>query len=67
MALQILNDCTLLLITPNCKGRKTNINDVKPCSITELVKNAWDSFLSSIKTKHQNCYHNLRPTPNCKM
>ena len=50
-ALEILNDNTLLLITPNGKEKKTKIENVKPCSTTELVKNAWDSFLSSIKTK----------------
>ena len=46
---KILNDSTLLLVTPNGKERKTNINGVKPCSTTELVENAWDSFLDSIK------------------
>ena len=61
--LKILNDTTLLLITPNGKERKTNINDVKPCSITQLVENSWDSFLGLIKTKHQNCSYNLRPQP----
>ena len=52
--LKILNDSTLLLIMPNGKERKTNLNDFKPCSTTELVENAWDLFLGSIKTKHQN-------------
>ena len=52
---RILNDSTLLLITPNCKERKTNISNVKPCSTVELVKNAWNSFLGPLKTKHQNC------------
>ena len=48
--LKLLNDSTLLLVTPNKKERKTNINDVKPCSSLELLENAWDSFLGSIKT-----------------
>ena len=52
--LKILNDSTLLIVTPNGKERKTNIYDVKPYCTTELVENAWDSFLGSIKTKHQN-------------
>ena len=51
--LKIPNDNTLLLIALNGKGRKRNINDVKPCSTTELVENACNSFLSSIKTKCQ--------------
>ena len=38
--LKILNDSTLLLVTPNGKERKTNVNDVKPCSTTQLVENA---------------------------
>ena len=48
--LKILNDITLLLVTPNGKERKTNNNGVKPCSTAEPVENAWDSFLGSIKT-----------------
>ena len=60
---KIINDSTLLLITPNGKERKTNINDVKYCSTTELVENTWGSFLGSIKTKCQNCTYNLRPQP----
>ena len=38
--LKIPNDITLLIITPNGEERKTNINDVKPCSTPELVENA---------------------------
>ena len=34
---KILNDSTPLLMMPNGKERKTNINDA-----TELVENAWD-------------------------
>ena len=58
--LKILN---LLLVAPNRKERKTNVNDVKPCSTSELEENAWDSFLGSIKSNHQNYAHNLRPRP----
>ena len=61
--LKILNDNTLFLMMPNGKERKTNINDAKPYSTTELVGNAWHSFLRSIKTKHQNYKKNLRPRP----
>ena len=52
--LKILNVSTFLLMTPNGKERKTNINDVKLCSTTELVENAWDSFLHAVKSKCQN-------------
>ena len=61
--LKIINDTTILLIMPNGRERKTNINDVKPCSTTELAENAWDSFLVSIKAKPQNNSYNLRPQP----
>ena len=55
---------TLLLITLNEKERKkTNINDIKPCSATALIENTWDSFLGSIKIKCQNCNYNLRLRP----
>ena len=59
--LRMINDSTLLLITPNGKERKTNINDVKPCSTTELVENIWNSFLGSVRTKHKNCSYNIGP------
>ena len=36
---------------PNGQERKTNFNDVKPCSMAELVENAWDLFLGSLKIK----------------
>ena len=52
--LKIISNSTHLLTIPNGKERKTNINDVKHYNTTELVENAWDSFLGSIKTKHQN-------------
>ena len=42
--LKILNDSSLLLVTPNGKERKTNINDVKPCNTSELIENVWDSW-----------------------
>ena len=45
------------------KEKKPNINDVKPCSTRELVENAWDLFLNSIKTKYQNCKYNPRLHP----
>ena len=59
--LKILKESTLLLITFNGRECKMNINDVKPCTTLELVKNALSSFLNSIKTNHQNHDYNLRP------
>ena len=61
--LNILNDSTLLLVTLNWKERKTDINDVKPWSISELMENVWDSFLASIKINHPNSAYDLRPWP----
>ena len=61
--LKILNCNTLLLVTPNGKERKTNVNDVKPCSTIEIVENAWDTFLGTLRTKCQNSNYNLRPQP----
>ena len=49
--LKICNDRTVLLMRPNSKERKTNINYVKHCGTTDIFKNALDSSLSSIKTK----------------
>ena len=46
--LKILNESTLLLVTPNGKECKTN-SDVKPCTTLEPVETAWNSFLNSIK------------------
>ena len=48
--LKILNESTLILVTPNSREHKTNISDVKPATTPELVDSAWDSFLSSIPT-----------------
>ena len=64
--LKVLDDSTPLLMTPNGKERKANINNVKPCKKTELVKNAWNSFLSLEKNKCQNCNYSLRPHCNSK-
>ena len=33
--LQMLNDSTLLLVTPDGKERKTNSSDAKPCSTSK--------------------------------
>ena len=48
--LRILNNSTLLLVTPNGKESKLNIINVRSCSTLDLIENIWDSFLGSIKT-----------------
>ena len=35
--LKILNDSTLLLVTTNGKEKKTDINNFKPCSTSDLI------------------------------
>ena len=53
--LKILHNITLLLVTPNDKERKTNIN-VNPCSTLELIKmlgiHSWASSKSTLKIPH---------------
>ena len=49
--LKILSDSTLMLITPNGKERKANINDVKPCSRTELIKKCSELIFKLNKNK----------------
>ena len=58
--LEILNENTLLLVTPNGREVKTHINDVKPATKLTLAEYAWNSFLNLIKTKHENCDYSLR-------
>ena len=38
--LKIINKSTLLLVTPNEREHKTNINDVNPASTLTLIENA---------------------------
>ena len=59
--MKIINKNTLLLLTPNGRGHKTNINDVKPASTLKLTENAWDSSLNSMETNCRNHAYNLRP------
>ena len=59
--LKILNESTLLLVTPNGREQKMNINDVKPCTTLQLIENTWNSFLNYIKTKCQNRDYILIP------
>ena len=65
--LKILNENTLLLGTPNGKECKMNINDMKLCTILELVENAWKSFLNSIKPNHSSHEYGPRPCDDSNM
>ena len=47
--LKILNEGTLLLVTPSGRECKMNINNVKPCNTLQIAENALSSFLNSIK------------------
>ena len=40
--LKILNKGTLLLVPPNGKEHKMNINNVKQCTTLEVVGNTWN-------------------------
>ena len=43
------------------KTHKMNVNDGKPCTTLEVIEDAWNSFLNSIKSNYQNQEYNLRP------
>ena len=58
---KIFNESTLLIVTPNGRECKMNINNQKPCSTLELIESVWNPFLNCIKMKHQNHDYNLRP------
>ena len=61
--LKVLNDSTLLLIMPDRKERKTNVNNVKPCDTTELVENMWDLFWAPLRPNVKINNYNLIPGP----
>ena len=52
--LKILNESTPQLVTLNGKDHKMNISDMRPCTTLELVENAQNPFLNSIKTNYPN-------------
>ena len=56
-----LHKSTLLLVTPNGREQKMNIDNVKPCTTLELFENTWNLFLESMKTKCLNHDYKLRP------
>ena len=58
----ILNESTLLLVTPIGKECLTDMNYVKPCNHVPhiTVENACNTYLNSIKTNHPSHKCSLR-------
>ena len=56
-----VNECTLLLLVPDDKERNTNICDVKPCTMADLIESTWDSFMLSVCNNPPKMPYNLRP------
>ena len=55
--LKIINECTLLIESPDGKTQKININDVKPVSAFTATDNALQEFKQLIlKKKHPHSY-----------
>ena len=56
--LNIINDCTLLIQSPDGKTRKININDAKPVSAISAANNMLEDFKQSIlKREHTHPYN----------
>ena len=54
---EILNDCTSIVESPDHKTRQININDAKPISATAATDNALQDFkLSAMKEEHTHQY-----------
>ena len=56
-----LNKRTLLLLKSDGKEHKTNIGDVKPCTMTDLIESELKSFMLSVCNKPTKILYNLRP------
>ena len=57
MSTFIVNKCTLLVKSPDCKTRQININNAKPVLATAAVDNALQDFkLSGVKREHTHPY-----------
>ena len=55
--LKIINECTLLVESPNGKTRQININDAKPVSATAATDNALQDFKqSAMKREYTHPY-----------
>ena len=55
--LKIINECTLLIESPDGKSRKININDAKPVSAITAMDKALQEFRQSmLKKEHTHPY-----------
>ena len=55
--LEIVNECTLLVESPDGKTRQININDAKPVSTTAATNNALEDFKqSAMRRDHTHPY-----------
>ena len=53
--LEIINECTLLILSPDGKTRKININDPKPVPAITAADNALQDFKQSMLRR--KCTH----------
>ena len=55
--LKIVNQCTLLIKSPNGKTHQININDAKPVLAADATNNALDKFKqSALRNRHTHPY-----------
>ena len=55
--LKIVNECTLLIESPNDKTYQINVNDAKPVSALTTTDNALQDFKQSVQSKeHTHSY-----------
>ena len=55
--LKIINECTLLIESPDAKTRKINIDDTKPVSAITAADNALQEFRQSmLRKEHTHPY-----------
>ena len=57
--LDIINECTLLIQSPDGKTRKININDAKPVSAISAADNALQNFKQSMLRRECTHPYNL--------
>ena len=57
--LDIINECTLLIQSPDGKTRKININDAKPVSAISAADNALQHFKQSMLRRECTHPYNL--------
>ena len=57
--LNIINECTLLIQSPNGKMRKINVNDAKPVSAISATDNMLQDFKQPMLRKGRTHHYNL--------